>query len=321
MESNKKKIIVIGSVGYDQKILLDILLEEIPEIGGTKIANIEISLGGKGNIEAVACARTDGETTFLGAVGEKDYDNLFKHFYDNNVTPILKKAKNVPSHTACILIDKEKKHRIVVDPRAGNSLDKKFINSNIDIINKSSFILLQLEIDFLTVNYIITNYKGKKTIILRPSPLQENQLERVRKLIKDLNYLILNEGELGLISGEETKTQEQIEAACDKIIKCYKPINVIVPILDKGWLLWNREKGKKIFQAYDVGNVIDKVGFIDCFIGVFASFLSREYDIDEAIRYANLASSISSTREGTITSLPNYNELRRYINIKLPNWE
>ena len=131
--------------------------------------------------------------------------------------------------------------------------------------------------------------------------------------------MILNEGELGKISGEETKTKEQIEAACEKIIKSYKPINVIVPLFDKGWLLWNQEKGKKIFGPYFVGNIIDKVGSMDCFIGVFASFLSKDNDIDEAIKYANLASNISSTREGTIKSLPNYHDLIVSKN-QIQNW-
>ena len=316
MES-KKKIIVIGSVGFDEKILLD----EIPEIGRTKLANIEIDLGGKGNIEAVACARADGDgdTVFLGAVGEKDYDHLYKHFEENGITPILKKIKNIPSHTACILIDKEKKHRIIADPRASLHVNKNLINQYKETINNASFILLQLEIDFDTVEHTITEYKGKKIIILRPSPLPVNKIERVRKLINNLNYLILNEGELSLISGEETKTQEQIEAACEKVIKSYKPINVIVPLFDKGWLLWNKEKGKKTFHAYDIGKVVDKVGFMDCFIGVFASFLSKDNDIDEAIKYANLASNISSTREGTIKSLPNYHDLIVSKN-QIQNW-
>ena len=205
---------VIGSIGYDQKIFLD----EMPEIGSTKIGNIEISLGGKGNIEAVACARAGEETIFLGAVGNNDYGNLLKHFEDNNVTALLKKVKNIPSHTACILIDKDRNHRIISDPRASYFVDQNLIQLNKETIDRSSYILLQLEISFETVEYIIEQYKNsKKTIILRPSP--PNEIERLKKLIKNVNYLILNESELGLISGDETKTPEQIEIACEKIMK------------------------------------------------------------------------------------------------------
>lgn len=310
--NNSKTIMVIGSIGYDQKIYLD----EMPEIGSTKIGNIEISLGGKGNIEAVACARAGEETIFLGAVGNNDYGNLLKHFEDNNVKAILKKVKNIPSHTACILIDKEGNHRIISDPRASYFVDQNLIQSNKETIDKSGYILLQLGISFETVEYIIEQYKNsQKTIILRPSP--PNEVERLKKLIKNVNYLILNESELGLISGEETKTPEQIEIACKKIIDL-KAKNVIVPLLDKGWLLWN-EKGKRKFPAYSVGEAIDKVGSMDCFIGVFASFLCKNYEVEEAIKYAILASSICCTKEGTISSLPSLPEIMRKKN-KIKNW-
>ena len=79
--------------------------------------------------------------------------------------------------------------------------------------------------------------------------------------------MILNEVELVLISGEETKTQQQIEDASDKLMRLYLPKNIIVSLLDKGWLLMNKN-GKKIFPPYDVGNIIEKVGHMDCFIGV-----------------------------------------------------
>ena len=129
--------------------------------------------------------------------------------------------------------------------------------------------------------------------------------------------MILNEKELGTISGEETKTPEQIEVACEKIMK-FKPKNLIVPLLDKGWLLWN-EKGKRKFANYSVGEPIDKVGSMDCFIGVFAAFLCKNYELDEAIKYGILASSICSTKEGTIPSLPLLPEIMKKKN-RIKNW-
>ena len=309
----QSKIVVIGSIGNDEKIYLD----EIPDVGKTKIGNIEFGLGGKGNIEAVACARAEGETTFIGAVGERDYENFMKHFEQENITPLLKSVKNVPSHTACILIDKEGKHRIIADPRAGFYVDKKFIHNNFEIINKANFILLQLEINFQTVEYVIENFKNEKNIILRPSPI--SHLDKLRKMIKNISYLISNEVELSQISGEEIKTKEQIETACDKVMKLYKPKNIIVPLFNDGWLLWN-EKGKKIFNSYDVGPIVDKVGSMDCFIGVFASFLSKDNnEVDEAIKFANLAYSICCTKEGTIPSLPSYHDLMITRN-KIHDW-
>ena len=307
-----KNIIVIGSIGYDEKIKID----KMPEIGKTEIGNYEIDFGGKGNIEAVACARTDGETIFLGAVGDKDYETFKKHFEEENITSILRKVKGVQSRYATVLVDKEGKHRIITDPRASYYVDEELINENLESINKAGFILLQLEITFDTVEYIIDKFKNEKTIILRPSPV--TQLEKLRNLIKNVNYLILNEVELGLISGEETKTQQQIEVASDKLMKLYLPKNIIVSLLDKGWLLKNKSK-KKIFPPYDVGNIVEKVGHMDCFIGVFASYLSRKNNVDEAIKYANLASKICCCKVGTISSLPKIPDLMSYKQ-RIQNW-
>ena len=101
-------------------------------------------------------------------------------------------------------------------------------------------------------------------------------------------------------------------------MKLYKPKNIIVPLFNDGWLLWN-EKGKKNFNSYDVGPIVDKVGSMDCFIGVFASFLSRDYDVDDSIKYAILAYNICCTRVGTIPSLPIGNNLMNLSN-KISNW-
>ena len=130
--NNSKTIIVIGSVGFDYNILID----EIPGIGETKLVDIEIGLGGKGNNQAVACARAGEETIFLGAVGVKDYDNLLKHFKENNITAILKSDKLILSHTACILIDKDKNHRILADPRVSFTVSKNLIIKNREYIDK-----------------------------------------------------------------------------------------------------------------------------------------------------------------------------------------
>ena len=58
---------------------------------------------------------------------------------------------------------------------------------------------------------------------------------------------------------------------------------------------------------------------MDCFIGVFASYLSRKLDTNEAIKYANLASRICSCRAGTIPSLPHIHDLMSYKQ-RIQNW-
>ena len=63
-------------------------------------------------------------------------------------------------------------------------------------------------------------------------------------------------------------------------------------MLDKGWLLYDENGKKSKFSNYSVGPVKEYVGVMDCFIGVFASFLCKNYKPNEAIKYAILASNI-----------------------------
>ena len=132
----------------------------MPKIGETKEGgDIEINLGGKGNIEAVACGRAGEDTIFLGAVGDKDIAIFQKHLEDCNVYPVLKPVKNIPSHTASILIEKNRKNRIIIDPRASYHVDQNLIDYNSELLSKSNIILLQLEINFDVIKYIIEKYK------------------------------------------------------------------------------------------------------------------------------------------------------------------
>ena len=66
-----KPILVIGSIGMDQITKLN----DMPQAGGTKTGEIKSSPGGKGNNQAIACARAGGDTAFIGVVGNNfNYD-------------------------------------------------------------------------------------------------------------------------------------------------------------------------------------------------------------------------------------------------------
>ena len=202
---------------------------------------------------------------------------------------------------------------IIIVPGANNYVDKKQIDDNEKLIDESDIILLQLEIPIETVEYIIDfAYKKKKIIILNPSPWQTLS----ENILKKVDYLIPNEIELSLITGMNTDNIEQIELACKKIIELGAQ-NLIVTLGEKGSLLYNKE-GTKLFQAFPV-KAVDTTGAGDCFAGVFSTYLSKNYPIEEAIKYANLASSISVTKIGTIPSYPTQKDIEE-ARKKIENW-
>ena len=93
--------------------------------------------------------------------------------------------------------------------------------------------------------------------------------------------------------------------------------HVLVTLGSKGVLLVNH-KTEQIFPAKKV-KAVDTTAAGDCFNGAFAAALQEGYSIEEAIRFANLASSIAVTRKGAAEF---YSKKRRglfYLRGKLSN--
>jgi ribokinase len=204
---------------------------------------------------------------------------------------------------ATILIEENGENHIIIVPGANNFVDKKQVDENIQLIKDSDIIIFQLEIPMETVEYAVDKaYELKKTIILNPAPgatLSSN-------IIKKCTFLTPNENEAGLITNMPYDTIDNIKAAANKLIE-QGAQNVIITLGEKGAYLKNK-KDDIIIPTCKV-NAVDTTGAGDCFTGVFATYLAEGKDILEAIKYANVASSISVTRPGAVPSLPTKSEI------------
>ena len=78
--------------------------------------------------------------------------------------------------------------------------------------------------------------------------------------------------------------------------------NVLVTLGEKGAYLKNKDEDI-IIPTMKV-KAVDTTGAGDCFNGVFVMYLALGKSVIEAIKYANVASSISVTRPGAVPSLP-----------------
>ena len=291
-----KKICIIGSIGYD----LTAYMYQFPKAGETIVGKKFIqNPGGKGDNQAIAAARVGGDVTFIGAVGDDNYGELLKKSLEaNKVKTHLKIVPNISSQIATILIDETGENRIVIVPGANNFVDKKQIDDNFGIIKECDIILMQLEIPMETVEYVIDKfYQLNKILILNPAP----GAELSDNIIKKCTYLTPNENEIGLITKMPYDTIDNIKLAA-KILIDKGAQNILVTLGEKGAYLKNKDKDI-IIPTMKV-KAVDTTGAGDCFNGVFAMYLALGKSVIEAIKYANVASSISVTRPGTVPSLP-----------------
>ena len=296
-----KKICVIGSIGYD----LTTYMYKFPKAGETIVEKKFIqNPGGKGDNQVIASARVGGDVTFIGAVGDDNYGELLKkNLEENKVKTHMKIVPNMSSQIATILINESGENRIVIVPGANNFVDKKQIDDNFDIIKECDIILMQLEIPMETVEYVVDKfYELNKIIILNPAP----GAELSDNIIKKCTYLTPNENEIGLITKMPYDTIDNIKSAA-KCLFDKGAQNVLVTLGEKGAYLKN--KNDDIIIPTLKVKALDTTGAGDCFNGVFAACLAMGKNAIEAIKYANVASSISVTRSGAVPSLPYKNEV------------
>ena len=296
-----KKICVIGSIGYD----LTTYMYKFPKAGETIVGKKFIqNPGGKGDNQVIASARVGGDVTFIGAVGDDNYGELLKkNLEENKVKTHMKIVPNMSSQIATILIDESGENRIVIVPGANNFVDKKQIDDNFEIIKECDIILMQLEIPMETVEYVVDKfYELNKIIILNPAP----GAELSDNIIKKCTYLTPNENEIGLITKMPYDTIDNIKSAA-KCLFDKGAQNVLVTLGEKGAYLKN--KNDDIIIPTLKVKALDTTGAGDCFNGVFAACLAMGKNAIEAIKYANVASSISVTRSGAVPSLPYKNEV------------
>ena len=86
--------------------------------------------------------------------------------------------------------------------------------------------------------------------------------------------------------------------------------NVVVTLGKRGCLI---KESDTVIPAVDVGKVLDTTGAGDTFNGVLAAMLSQGEDLENAVKRANLASSIGVTRKYAVSSIPTYEEIKKYI--------
>ena len=126
----------------------------------------------------------------------------------------------------------------------------------------------------------------------------------------DVEYLKQNEAlfetELLKLTGQQEMTMDNIRngahALLEKGVK-----NILVTLGDKGVLFVNDRK-EKLFPARKV-TAVDTTAAGDCFNGAFVTGLAEEMSFDEAIVFANMASSLAVTRKGAQSSIPGREEL------------
>lgn len=297
-----KKILVVGSLNMDMVFQVD----HHPKTGETIMGDdIRYFPGGKGANQAFGAARLGGDVTMLGVVGE---DEAGEQLVENLrlagvVTDKIQHNPSAHTGTAFIAVNREGNNSIVVIPGANATCDVAYLENHQHLFQEADIVLLQMEIPRDSLRFVVeTAYALGKVIILNPAPAQ--RLENT--LLEKITYLTPNETELEILSGKSCQTMEDIEVAAKELLH-HGVKHVVVTLGAQGAAHFNTQ-GMDLVPGRPVA-AVDTTAAGDCFNGALAVALAEGKPMVEAIRFGNLAASLSVTKPGAQSSMPSRGEL------------
>ena len=301
-----QNIVVVGSSNID----LIVRLSRLPKPGET-VGDGEYSQahGGKGANQAVAAARAGADVSFISSLGDDEFgQRMLRDFRQNGLnTDYIKQATGMPTGTASIWVDAQGENSIAAAPGANNQLTPDFVDECRILLSGADLILLQLEMPFETTEYIIDFCAslGKK-IMLNAAPARKLE----RKHVKPLHSLIVNETEAAMISGMPVDNRDEVQAAAKALLDMGCQVVVITLGAQGAFFMTKREQ--RFVDTYPV-KPVDTTAAGDVFCGVLASQIIKSRKLAEAIKYANAAAALSTTRAGAQPSIPSQTEIQAFL--------
>jgi len=298
----KPRILVIGSANVD----MIIKVPHIPRPGETILGGDFFKVqGGKGANQAVAAARAGGNVIFAGCVGNDSLgaDTLTCLKKEGIDVSFVKISPDKPTGVALINVAATGENSIAVAPGANHAVTPDDIQAIEHVIAEAQIVLLQHEIPVPAIRTAIEIASVHKIpVILNPAPA----FPIASDLLSKIEYLTPNEHEAAMITGpgQEDETDPHrlaarlIEMGCGQII---------ITLGEKG-ALYATPGRTDLIPGFPV-KAVDTTAAGDTFNGYLAVAIASGKPIQEAIRLANKAASVSVTRMGAQSSIPVLSEI------------
>jgi ribokinase len=292
------KIAVIGSNMVD----LITYIDRMPAQGETLEApGFALGCGGKGANQAVAAAKLGADVLMLTKVGDDMFaDNTLANFQRFGIdTRYVQRVPGVSSGVAPIFVQADSHNSILIVKGANAHLVPADIDAAAQALRECSLIVLQLEINVDTVYHAIEFGRAHNIpVLLNPAPALSGLS---REHLSHLDFLVPNESELALITGQVVDSPASAHKAAQTLVA--DGIRHVIVTLGQQGALYVGEEGEFQIPGLSVA-ARDTTGAGDAFIGCFIHHWSRDRDIRAAMTQAVAYSACSVTGLGTQTSYP-----------------
>lgn len=183
---------------------------------------------------------------------------------------------------------------------ANGKVDRDYIDRIKEELKTFDMVVLQQEIPLDTVYYVVDFcYDNQIPVVLNPAPASNVPLEVIEKV----TYVTPNEHEAVLIFGEEYSTEDLLREYPEKLIITQGSRGVITCL----------KNGEILSVPARKANVADTTGAGDTLNGAFALQRAKGADMETALRYANVAASLSTEKFGAQSGMPMAQEVEEEL--------
>ncbi|MHA0857991.1 ribokinase [Paenibacillus sp. CMAA1364] len=290
------KICVIGSCSMDLVVTSTIR----PGAGETVLGeSFKTVPGGKGANQAIAAARLGANVMMIGRIGEDHYgEAIINNFLENQVDIThMHSAVGVETGTAHIILA-EGDNSIIVVKGANDQVTPEFVEQALDSICNSDIVLIQQEIPEETVTYVSTLcHKHNVPLLLNPAPARPISQE----ILEYATYLTPNEHECTVLFSGMSKKEALMKY----------PNKLFITEGIEGVRYYDGTK-EILVPTYKV-DAVDTTGAGDTFNAAFAVALAEGKSVEDSVRFANRAASLSVTKFGAQGGMPTRAEVEEHL--------
>ncbi|ORN40787.1 Ribokinase [Lentilactobacillus parabuchneri] len=297
------KVVVLGSLNVDTTLHID----QMPKPGETISARSKTnSAGGKGANQAVAAARSGAITSFIGQVGDDGNGQFMidalKNDRINTDHVAVDQAHGTGS--AVILLDSQGQNSIMVYGGANQAMETGMLAKSESLIESADILISEFETpQEVTYEAFKLAKKHGVTTILNPAPASKI----IDGLLEVTDLIVPNETESATLTGIEVNDTASMDADADKFAQM-GIAHLIITVGDRG-AYYHTPSDSGFVPAFKV-QAKDTTAAGDTFIGAFSSKVNQDLsNIEEALVYAQQASSITVQRLGALPSIPTAAEI------------
>lgn len=298
-------IVVFGSLNMD----LVSHLPRLPAPGETlRGNNFYTSQGGKGANQAAACAQLGAVTCMVGRVGDDVFGPSLRAGLENlgvDVTGVV--TSPGPSGVAVIHVDDRGENSIVIFAGANGKVGEPDLKRLDSAMIGADILLMQLEIplEVVTAAARMARACGVR-LILDPAPAASLTDE----LYSLTDFLTPNETECAALVGFPVYDIQMAEQAAVILLK--RGVRQVVIKMGESGAYLHNGRSSELVSAFRV-EAVDTTAAGDAFNGALAVALEKDVELREAVRFANAAGAISTTRHGAQPSMPSMAEVKEFL--------